>query len=263
MGISGAPAPVTAASTQNEAAKTELRVLFTELEGFLNAGKFEQKGWSSSKEADNWFVKLNAADKKIDSDASITTAVRTAAESMRSLFSGLDFSDGKFSEVTQAHLQNVLAGIKNDPSDKIGAHTLEFAARHTGVDKVETATPEQEAQQEKERQEYIRHMTEVTAPAQKELGSLYKELLSMRGTQQFKELCFSTKNKMATDWKKRAEAFRERIMHDDNIAVQVRAAAGHMIAIGIDSVWRAGGHTQQSKYFDEEIRTAINWKWQD
>lgn len=106
-------------------------------------------------------------------------------------------------------------------------------------------------------------MVEKTTAAQAKLMVLYNELLAMRGTPAFVELAFSTKNKPAVDWQARVNAFRDSIGKDMDIAIEVRAAPGYLLGLGLDKAWRAGGMTDKAKWDNNMVQEALNWKMPD
>jgi DNA anti-recombination protein RmuC len=121
-------------------------------------------------------------------------------------------------------------------------------------------TPEEEAKEEQERKEARARMAARTPQAQKEVEKLHKELLSMRGTRNFRELGFSVNNKPATEWKKRMEDTLERFRRDDDIAAEVKIAMTALLNLAMTQKWRMGGTTDSTQFFEEEIWAALEWK---
>lgn len=125
---------------------------------------------------------------------------------------------------------------------------------------IQELSPEQEdAESEKARAE----MVKAAAPVQAELKALYEELLAMRGSKDFVEMGFSAKNKLASNWKARVEAFRQRIAPMDVLPVQVRAAPAYLLTIGFDREWRKGRTNADSKWNMQMITDGINWKLEE
>lgn len=150
----------------------------------------------------------------------------------------------------------VLGGIMTPPQSEAPKEATTTAAKEAPATAAFVWTEEQE----QERQAAIAKMVARTTPVQAEVQALYKELLAMRGTTNFAELGFSSKNKTATDWKQRTEALRDRIEKDDSIAPQVRAAPAYLLGLGLHREWRKGGTTDMSKWDEEMVLEGINWK---
>jgi hypothetical protein len=253
LGISCASIAQAPAST--EAMRTELRALYTDLEGFIKAGKFTEKGWSLSKEKDAWNDRLSALLKKVRADSSIDQSVIEATEAINRLYNGLSFSDGKFGDLQKENLKIVLEGIRTGPSDSIGAETLKLASAHGAAE-----NPEEDTKAEAEARAAL---AAHTAEAQKQLRVFYDELQRMRNDATFHQLGFSSKNKYASDWKTRVEAWRNRIDKDNSIAPQVRASAGSLLMLGLEWQRNKGAMTDMAKFHANMIRDALNWKLEE
>jgi HAMP domain-containing protein len=103
-------------------------------------------------------------------------------------------------------------------------------------------------------------MAERTAAAQKELRPLFDDLQRMRNDRMFHELGFSSKHRFAADWKAKVEAWRAKTEPDDNIAGEVRAAAGALLQLGLEWQRSKGAMTDMAKWHLEMVNNALNWK---
>lgn len=117
--------------------------------------------------------------------------------------------------------------------------------------------------EEKEYAAARERMAKKTLPVQAELNKLYKELLSMRNTSEFKQLGFSGKNKTSSEWKNRVNALAERIKTDDDIPIMVKIGPSYLIQLGMDKAWREGATTSDSKWNTQMVQDALNWKLEE
>lgn len=101
---------------------------------------------------------------------------------------------------------------------------------------------------------------EATVQAQREVAALYKELQGMRGDGVFHELGFSSKNRKASDWKKRTEALRNKMQKDTTVAIEVRAAPSALLMLGLEWVRHKGQDSDMAKWHKEQIAEALTVK---
>jgi hypothetical protein len=240
------------AATPTEAAQTDIRSLYLELEDFLETGKLTAREWTFSEENKAWSAKLHVLLEKTRTDASIAAPVKEAAEAMRRLYAGISLSRGRFREIQETNLKMVLDGIRTGPADTIGDALLQVAAQHRAEE-----NPEAEA---KAREESRALMAEHTAAAQNELRPLFDDLQRMRNNREFHEFGFSPVRHFAADWLAKAQALRDKINQDQNIPLEVRVSPMELIHLAVEWQHSKGAMTDRANLCLERINDALNWK---
>lgn len=93
-----------------------------------------------------------------------------------------------------------------------------------------------------------------------ELSALLKELKAMKDTTQFKELGFSSKNKIAADWKMRVEEARTRLEADPDLPPQIKVVPASLLSLGQNWLTSKGKNSEDADWDLEMIQVGLGWE---